>query len=339
MTPLAVTMGEPAGIGAEIVLKAWAGRRQSSLPVFFVLDDPERLSALATDLGIAAAVQPIGAARDAAAVFDHALPVLPVALREPVRAGQPSAANAPAVINAIDRAIDLVQSGEAAAIVTNPIHKHTLYAAGFPDPGHTEYLARRCGAATHPVMMLACPGFRAVPVTVHLALRLAIEQLTTEAIVLAGTVLATALVGDFGVVGPRIAVAGLNPHAGESGALGSEEDEVIAPAVARLREAGVDAAGPMPADSMFHEEARAGYDAALCMYHDQALIPAKTISFHQGINVTLGLPVVRTSPDHGAALAIAGSGRARPDSLVAAILAAADIAGRRASAAGILDVA
>ena len=339
MTPLAVTMGEPAGIGGEIALKAWARRKEASLRPFFLLDDPERLAALARALELGVAVEAIRAPREAGSVFDRALPVFPVALTAPVRAGQLDTANAPAVIEAINRAVDFVRNGDAAAIVTNPIHKHTLYDAGFPDPGHTEYLARRCGTGAHPVMMLVCPGLRAVPVTVHVPLRDAIERLTTEGIVSAGMVLAAALTRDFGIAEPRIAVAGLNPHAGESGALGDEEDQVIAPAVARLRAAGIDVAGPMSADSMFHGDARAGYDAALCMYHDQALIPVKAIGFHEGVNVTLGLPLVRTSPDHGAALSIAGSGGAHPGSLVAAIRAAGDIAEHRAASARIRNVA
>jgi 4-hydroxythreonine-4-phosphate dehydrogenase len=223
-------------------------------------------------------------------------------------------------------------SGRAAALVTNPIHKDTLYRAGFRYPGHTEYLAALAGAVEAPVMMLACPGLRVVPVTIHLALRQAIRDLSTTAIVHAGRVTEAALRHDFGVAAPTLAVAGLNPHAGEAGGLGREEIEIIEPAIAELRAAGFDVCGPLAADTMFHAEARGNYDAALCMYHDQALIPIKTIDFHGGVNITLGLPFVRTSPDHGTAFAIAGRGIARAESLVAALRLAAEMAAMRASA-------
>ena len=219
----------------------------------------------------------------------------------------------------------------AAALVTNPIQKESLYRAGFHHPGHTEYLAELAGAAAAPIMMLACPGLRVVPVTIHLALRRAVESLSSAAIVHAGRITDAALRHDFGVGSPVLAVAGLNPHAGEAGRLGHEEIEIIEPAITELRAAGIDARGPLPPDTMFHAEARRACDAALCMYHDQALIPIKTIDFYGGVNVTLGLPFVRTSPDHGTALAIAGSGIARPDSLVAALRLAAEMAARRSA--------
>jgi 4-hydroxythreonine-4-phosphate dehydrogenase len=223
-------------------------------------------------------------------------------------------------------------NGRAAALVTNPIHKDSLYRAGFRYPGHTEYLAALAGVTAAPVMMLVCPGLRVVPVTIHLALRQAIQDLSTAAIVHAGRITEAALRRDFGVAAPTLAIAGLNPHAGEAGGLGREEIEIIEPAIAELRAAGVDVRGPLAADTMFHAEARANYDAALCMYHDQALIPIKTIDFHGGVNTTLGLPFVRTSPDHGTAFAIAGRGVARAESLIAALRLAAEMAAKRASA-------
>jgi 4-hydroxythreonine-4-phosphate dehydrogenase len=245
-------------------------------------------------------------------------------------AGHPDPANAPAVIAAIRTGAALVGAGRAAALVTNPIQKETLYAAGFGHPGHTEFLAELAGGA-EVAMMLACPELRVVPVTVHLALRDAVGALSTDKIVAAGRIAAAALARDFGVSRPRLAVAALNPHAGERGALGREEIEIIAPAVAALRAAGIDAEGPAPADTLFHPAARRRYDAVLCMYHDQALIPLKTIDFTQGVNVTLGLPFIRTSPDHGTALDIAGSGKADPASLIAALKLAGEMARRRAA--------
>jgi 4-hydroxythreonine-4-phosphate dehydrogenase len=326
--PLAVTMGEPAGIGGEITLKAWLARRETGLPPFFVLDDPGRLARLAAALQRAVPVQTIAGPEEAAAVFKRALPVLPVALPRPVVPGKPDSANAPAVIGVIAQAVDLVQQHRAAALVTNPIQKETLYAAGFSHPGHTEYLAELAGNVT-PVMMLLCRGLRVVPVIVHHPLAESIRLLRTETIVTAGRITADALRRDFGIAQPRLAVAGLNPHAGENGTLGREEIEIIAPAVAALRAAGIDADGPAPADTLFHAAARTRYDAALCMYHDQALIPLKTIDFDRGVNVTLGLPFIRTSPDHGTACDIAGQGIANPASLIAAIELAGVLARRR----------
>ncbi|MSO71581.1 MAG: 4-hydroxythreonine-4-phosphate dehydrogenase PdxA [Alphaproteobacteria bacterium] len=327
---LALTMGEPAGIGGEIALKAWR-QRASGVPPFCMIDDPLRLEALAEGEGIESPVQTITRLADATAVFAHALPVLAEPLPAAVTPGRPDGANAPAVLRSIERAARLAASGEAAAMVTNPIHKGALYAAGFRHPGHTEYLAALAGVA-EPVMMLAVPGLRAVPVTVHLPLQAAIAQLTRARIVQHGRVTDAALRRDFGIARPRIAVAGLNPHAGEGGALGREEIEIIAPAVAELRAAGIDAFGPAPADSLFHPGARARFDAVLCMYHDQALIPVKTIDFAHGVNITLGLPFIRTSPDHGTAFDIAGSGQADPSSLIAALMLAAEMAARRAAA-------
>ena len=333
MQPIAVTMGDPAGIGGEITLMAWRARREKNLPAFFVLDDPARLQRLAQDVGLDVPVRAVQSAAEATAAFPRALPVLPLALPAPVQLGKPNPANAPAVIAAIDRAVALVRRGEAAAVVTNPIHKHSLYAAGFKAPGHTEYLAQLAGPGVRPVMMLACPTLRVVPVTVHVSLRQAVDSLTTDEIVANAEITARALVQDFGIAEPRLAVAGLNPHAGEDGSIGDEEKRIIAPAIERLRKQGINVVGPLPPDGMFHDEARLRYDAAICMYHDQALIPLKALGFWDGINVTLGLPFVRTSPDHGVAFDLAGRGLARPESLIAAIAAAADFAVRRNSPA------
>jgi 4-hydroxythreonine-4-phosphate dehydrogenase len=329
--PLAVTMGEPAGIGGEIALAAWLARA-GGIPPFYLIDDPQRLEALAARLGWPVPIRPIGTPSEAPGVFAEALPVAPIAGELRGRPGSPEPADAAAVIGAIETAVADVQGGRALAVVTNPIHKESLYRAGFAYPGHTEFLAALGGAAEPPVMMLAGRGLRVVPVTIHLPLRRAIESLRPAAIVHAGRVAVAALRRDFGIAAPVLAVAGLNPHGGEGGALGREEREIIGPAVAALRADGIRVEGPLPADAMFHEDARRTYDAALCMYHDQALIPVKTIDFFGAVNITLGLPFVRTSPDHGTALALAGSGRARPDSLVAALRLAALMAMRRRAA-------
>ncbi len=327
-TPLAVTMGEPAGIAAEITLMAWRAAHAASAgsngpsSAFFTIADPEALKSMSGRLGLSVPVATISAAKEAVAVFEHALPVLPLTLAAPVRVGFPNPGHAPAVVESVERAVALVSAGDAAAIVTNPVHKKVLYGTGFRHPGHTEFLAALAGGGEAPVMMLACPGLRVVPVTVHLPLAKALAALTKDVIVHAGRVTAAALRRDFGIAKPRLAVAGLNPHAGEHGALGDEEIQIIAPAVAALRAEGFLVTGPEPADTLFHAEARQGYDAVLCMYHDQALIPLKTIDFENGVNITLGLPFVRTSPDHGTALSIAGQGIASPASLIAALATA-----------------
>ncbi len=325
--PLAVTMGEPAGIGGELSLKAWSERRRGARP-FFALDDGARLTALAGKLGLDVPVREIARPADAGPVFATALPVLPVRLRASVQAGRPDPVNAPATLEAIERAAKLALAGEIAGMVTNPIQKKTLQDAGFRHPGHTEYLAELAGGV-EVAMMLACPELRVVPVTIHLSLAEAVRTLDTAKIVRAGRIAAAGLRSLFGIAQPRLAVAGLNPHAGEQGSMGDEESRLIAPAIEALRRDGIDASGPAPADTLFHPAARARYDAALCMYHDQALIPIKTVDFAGGVNVTLGLPFVRTSPDHGTALDIAGSGRADPASLIAALAMADDMARRR----------
>jgi len=321
-------MGEPAGIGGDITLKAWR-RRAEGLDPFFVIDDPERLAALARRIGVAVPVAAIADPAEAPAAFAEALPVLPEPLAAPVEPGRLDPANAPAVIKAIDRAVALVGNGQAAAMVTNPIHKKCLLDVGFRHRGHTDYLAERARAPRPPVMMLSCPDLRVVPVTVHLALAEAVAALDTDHIVYCAEVTATALTRDFGIAEPRMAVAALNPHGGENGVMGREEIEIIAPAVRYLKSRGIGATGPLPADTLFHERARKLYDVTLCMYHDQALIPIKTIDFDRGVNVTLGLPFVRTSPDHGTALEIAGTGAAREDSMMAALRLAGDMARRR----------
>jgi 4-hydroxythreonine-4-phosphate dehydrogenase len=307
---------------------AWARRRTLGLPAFFLIDDPQRLEALARRLRLKVKIAPIAHPGEAVAAFARGVPVLAVRLAKAVEPGHPSPDNAPCVLQALDKAVEAAATGAASAVVTNPIHKETLYHAGFRHPGHTEYLAERTGAGSA-VMMLVVPGLRVVPVTIHLALKDALASLTSEKIVACGDIAAAALRRDFGVARPRLAVAGVNPHAGESGTLGREEIDIVAPAVERLRAMGIDATGPEPADTLFHGVARRRYDAAICMYHDQALVPLKTINFFGGVNVTLGLPIVRTSPDHGTAFGLAGSGKARPDSLIAALKLAARLAAHR----------
>ena len=324
-------MGDPAGIGGEITINAWAGRSDGTAP-FFVIDDPGRLSDLSRRIGVMTAIKIIQSPGEARDVFPHALPVLGNALSVAAVPGKPDPANAPAVLSSIETAVRLVMSGDAGAVVTNPIHKKTLYAANFPYPGHTEYLAALAGDNIIPVMMLAAGGFRVVPVTVHQSLVEALKSLNTGIITEAGLITHAALIRDFGLPHPRIAVAGLNPHAGEGGAMGSEEDQIIAPAVAALTEVGINAFGPIAPDSLFTPQARDTYDAALCMYHDQALIPIKTVAFETAVNVTLGLPFVRTSPDHGTAFDIAGTGQASETSLLAALDLAAAMVRYRASA-------
>lgn len=327
--PLALTMGDPAGIGGELTLAAWERARHGAGPVFVVLDDPARLAALAARLGRMVPLAEVADLAGAATLFRERLPVLPVPLAAPVTPGRPDAAHAPAILSSIETAVRLAQAGKAGGLVTNPISKASLYGAGFGFPGHTEYLGALTGLAEPPVMMLACPDLRVVPVTIHVSLRRALAELTTAEILRTARVLHRSLQADFGIAAPRIAVAGLNPHAGEGGAMGDEEGRIVVPAIEALRAGGIDAFGPLPPDTMFTPRARAGYDAALCMYHDQALIPLKTLDMDGGVNVTLGLPVVRTSPDHGTAFDIAGRGIAEPGSLLAALRMAAEMAARR----------
>lgn len=328
--PLALSLGDPAGIGPEITAKAWRALRETG-PAFMVVGDA---LALESAPGGAAPVTAVTGPEDAVRVFPEAIPVLDLPLAAPVVAGQPSPAYAQAVIRWIETGAGLALSGQVSGLVTAPIAKAPLYAAGFGFPGHTEFLAELTAAGRHdgargPVMMLTAADLRVALVTIHEPLAKVSSLLTVEKIVNAGLVVAQALRRDFGIAAPRLAAAGLNPHAGESGTIGREEIEVVEPAVRALRELGVDARGPAPADTLFHAEARTRYDAVLCLYHDQALIPVKMLDFWGGVNVTLGLPIVRTSPDHGTGFDIAGRGLARADSLIAAIRLAAEIAARR----------
>lgn len=326
--PLALTMGEPAGVGPDIAIAAWRDRVALGLPVFYCLADPALLAARARLLGTAIPIETVSPG-EAAEVFDRALPVVSLGASVAATPGTPDAANAQAVIEAIARAVGDVRSGLASAVVTNPISKKTLYSAGFLHPGHTEFLgtlsAAWTGRGARPVMMLAGPELKAIPVTIHIPLADVHAALSRELIVETATTVARDLQSRFGIRHPRLAVAGLNPHAGENGALGDDEIRTIAPAIAELRAAGIDARGPLSADAMFHPLARATYDAAICMYHDQALIPAKTINFASTVNVTLGLAFIRTSPDHGTAFDIAGTGKADHSSLAAALKLAAEL--------------
>jgi len=326
--PVALTLGDPAGIGSEIALRAWAELRDG--PAFFLIGDLGHVTGLGARLGLP--VRPIAAPAEAGAAMAAGLPVLDHPLPLAASLGRPEPGNASAVVAIIARAVALAQAGEALAVCTNPIAKALLkQGAGFAFPGHTEYLGHLCGVE-RPVMMLAAPALRVVPVTIHIALSEVPEALTRELLEETIRVAHQGLVRDFGIAAPRIAVAGLNPHAGEAGTMGREEIEVIVPVLDRLRAEGMALFGPRSADTMFHPAARAGYDAAVCMYHDQALIPIKTIDFDGGVNVTLGLDIVRTSPDHGTAFDIAAELRANPSSLVAALRLANDMGRARRAA-------
>ena len=330
LQPLAITLGEPAGIGLEVTLKAWKRRVRLDLPTFFLMDDPARVAEAARALDIDARVSEIDGPARASSRFDQSIPVLPVQLAAPVHAGRPDVANAPMVIESIERAVKFALDGTAAGVVTTPIHKAVLQDSGFRHTGHTDFIAELCGMKGQSVMMVSCPGFHSIPVTVHVSLKEAIRKLTKKRIVDTIRTADAALRRDFAIDEPRISVAGLNPHAGEDGHMGREEIDIIRPALEQLAGLGIPVAGPLPPDTMFTEQARKDYDVAVCMYHDQALIPLKTLAFDDGVNVTLGLPFVRTSPDHGTAFDIAGSGRASPSSLIAALKLAARLAARRA---------
>jgi 4-hydroxythreonine-4-phosphate dehydrogenase len=329
--PLALTLGEPAGIGPDLTLAVWRRRVELDLPPFYLIGETDFLRSRARVLGLDVPLVVV-APEEASAAFQRALPVAPLGMAVTAAPGKPDASSAPAAIASIRRAVADVLAGRAAAVVTNPVAKNVLYRSGFAEPGHTEFLAKLAAEATgkpvHPVMMLWSAELAVVPVTIHLPLRDVVSRLTTELIVETGRIVARDLSARFGIARPRIAVAGLNPHAGEEGALGEEDASIVAPAVGQLRAEGIDAIGPLPADTLFHERARAGYDVALCMYHDQALIPIKTLAFDRAVNVTLGLPFVRTSPDHGTAFDIAGTGRADPSSLVAALALAARLSAK-----------
>ncbi|MER9417214.1 4-hydroxythreonine-4-phosphate dehydrogenase PdxA [Mesorhizobium sp. M0306] len=320
--PLALSVGDPSGVGPDIAIAAWQARDSAGVPSFYLLADPALIAARAHRLGTNIAIAETTPAL-APGVFSRTLPVVALAARFVDSPGRPDPANAAGIIEAIDRAVADCLAGRAAAVVTCPIAKKPLYDAGFRFPGHTEYLAHlaslHTGTEVTPVMLLAGPDLRTVPVTIHIALAEVPKALTTDLIVATGRITAADLANRFGIAKPRLAIAGLNPHAGEGGAMGTEDERIVRPAIDRLRQEGIDAFGPLPADTLFHARARAGYDVALCMYHDQALIPAKALAFDEAVNVTLGLPFVRTSPDHGTAFDIAGKGIARADSLIAAL--------------------
>ncbi len=323
---LALTAGDPSGIGPEITIAAWRSRERQAVPPFYLIGDPDFLRARVPDVPLAV-VEP----GEAAAAFAEALPLVQLRARFTGTPGRPETANAAGIVESIERAVADVAAGHAAALVTCPIAKKPLYDAGFAYPGHTEFLGHLAGGA-RAVMMLAGPDLRAVPVTVHVALAEVPRLLTRRDIVETARITARDLQSRFGIARPRLAIAGLNPHAGENGAMGREDEEIVRPAVEALIAEGIDARGPLPADTMFHPRARATYDAAICMYHDQALIPAKALAFDETVNVTLGLPFIRTSPDHGTAFDIAGQGVARPDSLIAALKMARAMADAKAAA-------
>lgn len=337
MKVAALTMGDPAGIGPDLSLMLWSRRSAIDLPAFLLVADPAVLRQRAEMLGLAVPFVE-ATPEDAHRIFPEALPVLAVAGAGACTAGAANSAAAASVIESIERAVALSIDGSCTATVTNPIAKSVLYAAGFQFPGHTEFLAalaeRATGKTVRPVMMLAGPKLRTIPVTIHVPLARVPELLSRELIVETGRIAARDLASRFGIARPRLALSGLNPHAGENGALGHEDDAIVRPAVEQLRAEGHSVEGPLPADTMFHDRARAAYDVALCMYHDQALIPAKALGFDDSVNVTLGLPFIRTSPDHGTAFALAGTGDARPDSLLAALRLAENLARNAATARG-----
>jgi 4-hydroxythreonine-4-phosphate dehydrogenase len=327
--PLALTLGEPAGIGPDLAVAVWRRRAELDLPRFYLIADPDFIRRRAERLGLEVPIATVTPAA-AAAAFPSALPVVDLDVAVSAEPGRPDRSSAPAAIASLRRAVADVLSGAAAAVVTSPVAKNVLYSWGFAEPGQTEFLATLAQETTgkwqRPVMMLWSPELAVVPVTIHLPLREIFAHLSTELVIETGRIVARDLAGRFRIARPRLAVAGLNPHAGEEGTLGEEDRAIVAPAVARLKADGIDVRGPLPADSLFHQRARASYDAALCMYHDQALIPIKTLAFDHAVNVTLGLPFVRTSPDHGTAFDIAGTGTADATSLVAAVRLAARLA-------------
>jgi 4-hydroxythreonine-4-phosphate dehydrogenase len=326
--PLALTSGEPAGIGPDITIKAWLRRSELKLPPFYWLGDSGLLRDRAKTLGLDIRLADIRP-EDALATFPDALPVVATGSIAKARPGQPDDTSADAAISSIRQAVADVSAGRAAAVVTNPIAKSVLYRAGFPHPGHTEFLAELAASGGHtpqPVMMLWSPALAVVPLTIHVPLQEAITLLTRDLIVSTARIVVADLKARFGLANPRLVLSGLNPHAGEDGTLGTEELQIVIPAIETLRAEGFDVRGPLPADTMFHDAARQTYDCAICMYHDQALIPIKTVAFDDAVNVTLGLPFIRTSPDHGTAFDIAGTGRANPSSLIAALRLAARMA-------------
>lgn len=322
--PIAVTMGDPSGIGPDVSLKSWLLRQEHNLPPFYLISDPAFCRKRSQRLDIAVPLVEIHDPSEAAEIFDKALPVYPLSLETGITAGQANLEAGPSVIKSIRTAVLHIADNKAAAVVTNPIQKSLLYKIGFEHPGHTEYLAALAGEIfgqnnAQAVMMLAANDFYVVPATIHIPLKDVFKTLTTELLIKTAQIVAHDLKKYFAIPAPRLALTGLNPHAGEAGALGSEEDEIIKPAIAHLQANSIDVKGPYPGDTLFHAAARKTYDAAIAMYHDQALIPVKTLYFDIGVNITLGLPFIRTSPDHGTAYDIAGSGKADPRSLIEAI--------------------
>jgi len=325
MKPIPVSLGDPSGIGPEVIAKAWAARDEHQLPPFFGIGDRRAIEAVWSG-----PVAQISDPEQAASAFHKALPVMQVDDADHIVPGTPTVSGARCALHSLELAVGLARSAGAEALVTGPVAKAQLYAVGFTHPGQTEFVAERCGVATsNTAMMLVGPDLRTVPVTIHMPLREVADALSIELIVNRVRTTERGLIRNFGIMKPRMAIAGLNPHAGEGGSLGTEEIEIIIPAVEQLRAEGIDIEGPVAADTMFHERARATYDAAICLYHDQALIPLKTLHFDDGVNMTLGLPIVRTSPDHGTAFPIAGQNKAQPGAMIAAIKLAADCAAMR----------
>lgn len=321
--PIAITIGEPSGIGPEIIIKTWFKRREHNLPPFFVIGSPSSILIHAEQIKLPIPIEVITSPSECHEVYNRALPVIDLELDGECQFAVPQAKTAPMVIGAIDKAVDYIMLGQARAMVTAPIHKAALYAEGFNSPGHTEYLAERCthhqGQEFHPVMMLASEELCVVPLTIHEPLHKVPGLINHGLLVRTIGTIYESMKEHFGLANPRIAVSGLNPHAGENNSMGTEDSQIILPAIQALQKQGLDIIGPLPADTMFHKAARDRYDVALCMYHDQALIPIKTIDFDAGVNVTLGLPIVRTSPDHGTALNIAGRNVANPTSIINSI--------------------
>ncbi len=329
--PMVASLGDPAGVGPELLAAAWSVRHEQNLAPFFVVGSANVLRAAAQSRGIDLPIHLVGSPDETLIHFDRALPVLDIG-EVTYSPGEPSDEGAILALRSLETAIGMVRNGAASALITAPVAKSWLARVGFIHPGQTEFVAEACGiTAENAVMMLAGPSLRVVPITVHVPLASVPSLLSAELIRSRSTIAANALARDFGIAAPRLAVAGLNPHAGEDGRMGSEDIEIIAPAVEALRAAGIEATGPLPADGMFHTEARKGYDLAICMYHDQALIPLKALDFDQGVNVTLGLPIIRTSPDHGTAFAIAGQNHANPGAMLAALRMAGECANARAA--------
>ncbi len=328
VTPIAIAMGDPAGIGPEVLAKAWEVRQRAQLGSFFAVGDARAISRVWPG--------PLVLIKDpdqAVSLFDTALPVLSIDDWGEVTPGQPNVDGARCALHALEVAVGLTRSGAAAAIVTGPVSKAQLYQIGFNYPGQTEFVAERCGIARdNAVMMLVGPGLRVVPMTVHVPLIEVAPMLTIDLVLAKARGTARGLTRTFGIADPRLAFAAFNPHAGENGAMGREEIDILEPAIAQLRAEGIDAIGPLSADTMFHAAARARYDVAMCCYHDQALVPLKTLYFDEGVNITLGLPIVRTSPDHGTAFDIAGQDKANPEAMIAAIRVAAEASHHRATA-------